>query len=92
MDENPLNTFKPPGLFTNPIIKQAHHIKNSINFAILENKKHISLTLTDDQLYPTNKILLEDNGFIVNNGWLGSNMNIDGLIYSRVYQYDIFWM
>ena len=91
MEDNPLSNLKPPCLYNNPIITQAHYIKNCINKAILENKKYTEILLKDQELYPTNKILLEDNGFAVRHGWIGGNVPIDGIIYDKVNQYEILW-
>ncbi len=92
MDDNPLKYLKPPCKSNNLIINQAYYIANCINIAILEKKNHISILLKNEELNRHNRFLLENNDFIVRDGWFGSNVTIDGIIYSKVYQYDIFWI
>ena len=91
MNDNPLKFLKPPCKSSNPIMNQANYIKNNISKAIMENKNHVSILLKNEELNRHNKFLLEDNDFLVKDGWIGFNVIIEDIVYLKVYQYDIFW-
>lgn len=92
MDENPLSTLKPPSKITNPIILQAHYIKNCINKAIFKNKNYANIILTEYDLDNHNRFLLTDNGFNIKAVWIGNYYDTTNDKYhSKAYSYDIFW-